>query len=217
MEKLTDQDALSAETTNDDLIHMVDVSDTSEDPAGTSKKVKRSQFATQTFPDASARATAVPGFIGQFGVQLDEVDIGGGIYISDGVTAGDWVPIDGEWTDVAFNASDYEGATGTWTVEAGDVSVNRYKVIGKILYWTVVLISTVTSGTPASLLIDIPNGYTAKKQSEGYLRVRIGGVNSLQFVVTAAGSGQIDLQTLAGGFADGTYQNLSFNIAFEIE
>lgn len=48
--------------------------------------VEDKKILTQVFADAAARALAVPGFVGQLGVQLDT----GTQYRSNGITAGDW-------------------------------------------------------------------------------------------------------------------------------
>lgn len=106
MAKLTARDLLASASANDDLFHMVDVSDTSEDPAGSSFKAKRSQVATQTFADATARAAAVPGFIGQYGIQLDTSRL----YISTGTSAGNWALMVNDFitlTDAATVSWDY--------------------------------------------------------------------------------------------------------------
>lgn len=86
MPKVTSRDLLASPSANNDLLHLVDVSDTTQSPEGSSFKATRAQVATQTFADAAARAVAVPGFIGQYGIQLDTTRL----YISTGTSAGNW-------------------------------------------------------------------------------------------------------------------------------
>jgi hypothetical protein len=87
MTKLTARTPFSAQTDKSDLFHIVDVSDTSQDPQGSSYRVQHRQFATQTFGNATDRSNALPGFIGQLGVQLDT----GELYRAISPSAGGWV------------------------------------------------------------------------------------------------------------------------------
>lgn len=65
------------------------------------------------------------------------------------------------WTDQSFNAGDYTAAGGgSWTVASGDVQRNRYKHVGRILFWQVSLTATTISGTVSSLTITLPNSLT---------------------------------------------------------
>jgi hypothetical protein len=41
----------------------------------------------------------------------------------------------GHWIDVPFNASNFAGGQGAWTVSAGNVPLNRYMLIGKSMCW----------------------------------------------------------------------------------
>ncbi len=137
MTKLTGRGSFATQSANDDLIHIVDVSDTTQDPAGSSYKAKRSQIATQTFADNTARGVAVPGFIGQIGVQLDT----GVIYRASGTGAGGWTVISGEYVvllnqtgtaaPVATIIKNTLGVVPAWTRNAaGQYSVN----LGPVFY-----------------------------------------------------------------------------------
>lgn len=63
-------------------------------------------------------------------------------------------------SDVPFNASDFTGVSGTWTVEAGDVLLFRYALIGKLMIVWLYLHATADTGSDA-LQIKIPGGHTA--------------------------------------------------------
>lgn len=67
----------------------------------------------------------------------------------------------GEWTTPTYAAGSYTAATGSWTVEAVDVVVYRYSMIGKTMLLDVYLDSTSVSATPAYLSILIPGSFTA--------------------------------------------------------
>ncbi len=69
-----------------------------------------------------------------------------------GATVGD------AWTNVPFNAGNFgAGGAMTWTVEAGDILMNRYKVNGKTLLWSAYLFTTTLGGTVSNQLrINLP-------------------------------------------------------------
>ena len=64
------------------------------------------------------------------------------------------------WAEEVFDAADYVGVGGTWTVSEADVSNKYFMVIGTTMYWNV-SINTSTTTTPTELNIDIPGGFTA--------------------------------------------------------
>ena len=70
------------------------------------------------------------------------------------------VPL-GVWTAAPYNAGDFTASSGTWTVDAGDVSVLRYTRIGKTLTVAINLANTTTSAATSVVNIKIPGGYTA--------------------------------------------------------
>jgi hypothetical protein len=69
-----------------------------------------------------------------------------------------------EWITPTFDAGDFTASGSmTWTVEAGDVAVYRYKMLSAdtmVLQWSIS--TTTVGGTPSyALRIKIPNGKTA--------------------------------------------------------
>lgn len=66
----------------------------------------------------------------------------------------------GEWDDQAFSAGDFTASTSTWTVDSGDVVLNRYTLIGKTLTWQFVIKDTDLGGSPAHLRVAIPGSLT---------------------------------------------------------
>jgi hypothetical protein len=59
---------------------------------------------------------------------------------------------------VSYSAGNFTASTGSWTVDSGDVLLNRYQIINKILFWQIALTTTSVSATPTSLRIAIPSG-----------------------------------------------------------
>lgn len=66
----------------------------------------------------------------------------------------------GEWANQAYSAGDYTASASTWTVDSGDVALNRYMLVGKTVTWQVTIASTDVGGAPAHLRIAVPGGLT---------------------------------------------------------
>src|SRR4026209_114580 len=66
----------------------------------------------------------------------------------------------GAWITPAYAGTDYTAATGTWTVDSGDVIELRYWLKGRTLFVKVWLLTTSVSATPAELRRAIPGGFT---------------------------------------------------------
>jgi hypothetical protein len=93
---------------------------------------------------------------------------GGSIaYLSDGTN---WKLIghnQGEWVDVAYNATDFTASTGTWTVDAGDLLTFAYRLDGRML--TVIMTAALTSvsATPDRLIFKVPGTFTIQRVNRG--------------------------------------------------
>lgn len=95
------------------------------------------------------------------------------------------------WTTPTYNGADYTTSSGTWTVDAGDVSVLRYCVVNKMMTIWWVLDTTSVSGGQSQLRFKIPGGFLAAQS------VFTGGL-----VYNDAGSGWMsngNIFTAAGG------------------
>lgn len=77
----------------------------------------------------------------------------------------------GEWIPVPYNAGDFTAITGTWTVDAADVLLFAYMLLGKTLFVTFNLQTTSVSATPTSLYLKIPGNFLAKTQMWGLVSV----------------------------------------------
>jgi len=53
----------------------------------------------------------------------------------------------GHWISVPFNAGNFYVPSGTWTVTAGNVAINRYTLIGKTVQWICAVNGSSLSGT----------------------------------------------------------------------
>jgi hypothetical protein len=74
----------------------------------------------------------------------------------------------GYWIAVPFNAAHYAGTGGmNWTVSAGHLTANHYTLIGKTLYWNVLIAGGLLSGTSAAAItLTIPPPFTAAQQTQ---------------------------------------------------
>ena len=66
----------------------------------------------------------------------------------------------GEWTNQAYASGEYTASASTWTVDSGDVTLNRYMLVGKTVTWQLTLAATDVGGTPAHLRVAVPGSLT---------------------------------------------------------
>jgi hypothetical protein len=73
----------------------------------------------------------------------------------------------GVWQAVPFSAANFAGVSPiTWTVASGDVSNNRYTLIGQTLIWSFYLTNSTLGGTVGNMLtILVPGGKTLQGQA----------------------------------------------------
>jgi hypothetical protein len=127
----------------------------------------------------------------------------------------------GHWINVPFNAANFTANVGTWTVDAGDVYVQAYTLIGKTLIYSIGVASTSVTGSPAALRVALPSGLVAGNSMYTTCMiwdngVKIAGTFSIG-VGAAYVNAQIDL--FAGGtFATATNTTHVFGqISFQLQ
>ena len=64
--------------------------------------------------------------------------------------------VQGQWIDVAYNPVNFFASSGTWNTSAGAVSINRYAVIGKTLFYHVAIGPTSITAATTFLNIALP-------------------------------------------------------------
>lgn len=130
----------------------------------------------------------------------------------------------GEWADVPFDATDYNGGGAmTVTVASGDVNKNRYTIIGKTLIWTLDVVNMSTGGVAAgTILIDMPDGVTAAQTVNAAATAYIvdDGTRTRGFVTTSGGSGVVNIykdamSNFSAAAADTT--SIQFTLVCEIQ
>ncbi len=90
----------------------------------------------------------------------------GGIALGTGSTISEYV----EWTSVAYSSGNFTSSNvGAWTVDSGDQTVFKYKIVGRTMYLDIVLNNTSLSGVSNSLSIALPASKTAAVETRGHL------------------------------------------------
>ena len=106
----------------------------------------------------------------------------------------------GGWITPTFAAGDYTASSGSWTVDAGDVTNCKYWLKDRTLHVQLTVVTTDVSATPTTLRRVLPGGFTAGTNTQHFIRaVDAGGtavaglasVNSqtINFSATVAGAG----------------------------
>jgi hypothetical protein len=65
----------------------------------------------------------------------------------------------GAWITHPFAASDFTAATGTWTVEAGDVLYYTYRLSGRTLTYGFYIATSTLSAATAAVMMKLPGGF----------------------------------------------------------
>jgi hypothetical protein len=162
--------------------------------------------------DQSVKQAASPTFAGATIGSLAGVILGTAGVLS----ALEYVP----WTTPGFSAGDYTaGGSMTWTVEAGDVVVCAYNIMGKKMTVSLYVAASTIGGTPnINLRRVIPASKTATKTMRAPAGVYDNSVWGPGFFQTSAGGTYIDIYTItAGNFTVGTstcylYGQIEFEI-----
>lgn len=105
----------------------------------------------------------------------------------------------GPWLTPPFNAADYTAATGTWTVQAGDVADCAYRLSGRAMGVRLYLISTDTSNATAYLKRLCPGGFSVAGAGPMPYLAGVNGGTPVPAVVYPGGAGGLSFYGNAGG------------------
>lgn len=128
----------------------------------------------------------------------------------------------GDFTTPTFAAGDFTAnASMTWTLQAGDVSTYEYTVIGHTMIVIFDLVTTTVAGTPSTqLIIKLPGGFTAAKNSWAPTIYTDNGVGpTIGFcTISAATTSILCFTATSGNWAAATNAtNVRGQIALEIQ
>jgi hypothetical protein len=107
----------------------------------------------------------------------------------------------GEWIDVPYSAANFSAPSGTWVVDAADVSTYQYTLIGKTIIIAFYIVNTTVTGTNAYLRLAIPGGFLAAKEQRGNGQANDAAAATVAGLMRVTpGGAYIELyKTLAGG------------------
>lgn len=126
------------------------------------------------------------------------------------------------WATPTYSGADFTtNGAGGWTVDSGDIFINRYVEVGKIMHWSIVVTTTtVTAATGTELRFRIPNGRTAAGGASGNVIGLNNGVAFNGMYQVIGGNTYVSVYTdatagVAWTAAANTTQ-VRFNITFEV-
>jgi len=111
----------------------------------------------------------------------------------------------------AFNSGNFT-STGGAIVPSSDEYIDRYKVIGKTLFWSFNMLCDFIS-TPNEINIKVPNGYSINAITGG-TGVYVNGVDNVYYLTR--NDTFLYINCNAGAFSDISTQ-ISFNLTLEIQ
>lgn len=131
------------------------------------------------------------------------VTVGGSVVTAAGVYEhGRSTPL-GEWQDVAFNAANFTSNAGTWTVAGAGVTVNRYTLVGKTVFWTIQINAATLAGAGIYLLIACPVTMTIAHPVHCAFATDGAGTHTPAFIVGLSGGSLAIRQQSAAAWANG--------------
>lgn len=129
----------------------------------------------------------------------------------------------GAWAAVPFNAANFTADTGTWTVDAGDVGLNRRMRVGKTLFWKLEITASDVSAAGAFLRATLPDGATLGATFTSEL-VRVsdaGAAIAVGLCIGTSGNTYVEFRSNIGGsgFSSTSGDNTSVqaNLTLEVQ
>jgi hypothetical protein len=150
------------------------------------------------------------------------VDSGGIVSVSSSLKERGRSTAMGEWANQAFSAGEYTASASTWGVDSGDVTTNRYMLVGKTVTWQLVIANTDVGGTPVNLRVAVPGSLTEASLTRGgacgYTKDSVTAANNTSYWIMD-GSGYVKLQLSSSSnwtTTTGDDTSISCTITFEI-
>ena len=190
-------------------------------------------FSTVTVSSSSASALDVAGGVNAGSGNVGIVDTSGripafsGTYFANlsgaNITGLTFAQLPTTWSTPGYSGGNFTtNGAGGWTVDSGDVIINRYVQLGKTLHWNVLLATTtITAATGTELRLTLPASLTVSSGA-AYTGSAVGLVGATQFNgVWQAGSSSTYVTvyqdaTLATAWTAGSTQ-IRLNMTFEVQ
>jgi hypothetical protein len=114
-----------------------------------------------------------------------------------------------------FAAGNFTAATGSWTVDSGDVTSETYRVVGDTMWYSVNIVTSTLSNNTASVTIAKPSGFTLAEtvKHTGVYALDVSGVVIPSIVTATSGGNFVVTRQDGSNFSAST--NL-FYLAFQI-
>lgn len=88
----------------------------------------------------------------------------------------------GAWTEPSMANTDFTADTGTWTVSPASVTRTATVALNRRVMWDIFVLTSSTSGSPAELRVDLPDGMTAERLASGIGRITGTGITGSELV-----------------------------------
>lgn len=132
---------------------------------------------------------------------------GRAVFVYDGTTSR-WRLVaheQGAWITPTFAAGDYTASSGNWTVDSGDVTTFKYKLVGSVLHVNFNVVSTDVSATPTGLIRALPASYTSTNGGGStYVLIDAAGTRVAGAVTWTAAGTSLTFEKIAAGGTWGT-------------
>lgn len=125
----------------------------------------------------------------------------------------------GDWSLVLYNAGNFTVPTGTWTVTSGNQTTYKYTLVGHTMFLELRLDGTTVTGTPASLRVAVPGGFTVAATTDGLCIVQANGVFQTGAWEAASGQTKVFFYTspaFAGWVAGSANNSIIAKTMFEV-
>lgn len=175
-----------------------------------------------TFAHASGSSTAANRFTNYATVGLTPIAASGSItYQHDGTN---WKVVaheQGAWITPTYAGGTYTASTGTWTVDSGDVTSYKYRLIGRTLTFAVRIDTSSVASNGGDLRVGLPAGLTSNMSAQD---AAIAFDNSLTTSDVGVASITVGITYVAvflkgfGNWANATNTTaLRFTLTFEVQ
>jgi hypothetical protein len=100
----------------------------------------------------------------------------------------------GAWADFPHASVTFGAHVGTWTVDAADVALYRYQLVGKTMTVSFRFLTTALSSTPLFILFTIPGGKLGKSNAVGHCMIQQGATYTSGLIFTLAADANFYIQ-----------------------
>jgi hypothetical protein len=126
----------------------------------------------------------------------------------------------GAWTAVPYSGANFTASSGTWTVDAGDVTTLAYTLVGSTMTVAFEIAASEVSAAAGQLRIAIPGGHIAARSMRNAIQVVDDGVHLIGIARVFAAGAFIELYRDAVGpwtITAGPNTSVLGQVTFEVQ